>query len=67
MSMALLFLILSVVSAALAVVFYAAMNNDPAPGVSGHIVPLVVFGCAAPCLLVLSLLAWVVSVTMAVL
>ena len=67
MSMALGFLIAAVLCAAFAAVLYAAIANDPTPGVSGYIVPLVICGIAAPCLLLLSLLTWIVSVTVAVL
>ncbi len=67
MSWALGLLILAVLSACLAVVCNWAMNSDPQPGVSGYLPLLIVFAVAAPCLLLLALLTWIVSVTMMVL
>lgn len=67
MSLALGCLVVGVICAILAVVSTVKMRSDTNPGVSGDIVLVVIFGCGSAALLLLSLLTWIVSVTMAVL
>lgn len=67
MTWALGFLLAGIISAVLAVISTVKVQSDTDPGVSGDIVLVAIFGCAAACLLLLSVGAWIVSVTMAVL
>lgn len=67
MSVAFSFLLAALVCAAITFVLYAALENDPAPSVSGYLPLLIFFGGATLCLFLASVVSWIVSITIAVL
>lgn len=66
MSVAFFFLLAAILSAAIALILYAALTNDPAPSMSGYLPLLIFFACAAPILFAMTFMAWLVSVVSAV-
>ncbi|KQZ87213.1 hypothetical protein ASD64_07175 [Mesorhizobium sp. Root157] len=67
MSVAVFFLIAGCLSAAVAMVLFAALSNDPTPSMSGYLPLLIFFGCASPICLVLAAVSWIIDVTIGVL